>query len=204
VFITIEGGDGAGKSTNIEYIRAKLDAAGKSVIVTREPGGTPLAEKIRGLLLDSENKNVSVDAEILLMFAARADHLEKVIKPALAQGHWVVCDRFTDATYAYQGGGRDVATQRIAIIEQWVQGLLRPDLTLLFDLPVSVGLQRASLRGQADRFEQEAMIFFEKVRACYLAMARQTTHRYRVIDAQRPLVEVQQSLDHILAAVMTE
>ena len=204
MFITIEGGDGAGKSTNIEYIRAKLDAAGKPVIVTREPGGTPLAEKIRRLLLDPENKNVSIDAEILLMFAARADHLEKVIKPALAQGHWVLCDRFTDATYAYQGGGRDVSMQRIALIEQWVQGSLRPDLTLLFDLPVSVGLQRASLRGQADRFEQEALIFFEKVRACYLAMARQATHRYRIIDAQKSLTEVQQSLDNILVTVMAE
>jgi len=202
VFITIEGVDGAGKSINIEYIRAKLEAAGKPVIVTREPGGTPLAEKIRALLLNSDNNNVSVDAEILLMFAARADHLEKVMKPALAQGHWVVCDRFTDATYAYQGGGRDMPTQRIALIEQWVQGSLRPDLTLLFDLPVSVGLQRASLRGQADHFEQEEMIFFEKVRACYLAMARQATHRYRVIDAQKPLAEVQQSLATILATVI--
>jgi len=204
VFITIEGGEGAGKSTNVEYIRAKLKAAGKPVIVTREPGGTPLAEKIRRLLLDPENKNVSVDAELLLMFAARADHLENVIKPALAQGHWVVCDRFTDATYAYQGGGRDVSMQRIAMIEQWVQGELRPDLTLLFDLPVSVGLARARVRGQADRFEQEDIIFFEKVRDCYLAMAGQACHRYRVIDAQKPLADVQQNIDDILASVMAE
>ncbi len=204
MFITIEGGDGAGKSTNVEYIRAKLKAVGKPVIVTREPGGTPLAEKIRRLLLDPENKNVSVDAELLLMFAARADHLENVIKPALAQGHWIVCDRFTDATYAYQGGGRDVSMQRIALIEQWVQGGLRPDLTLLFDLPVSVGLARARVRGQADRFEQEDIIFFEKVRDCYLAMARQASHRYRVIDAQKSLAEVQQNIDCILASVVAE
>ena len=142
-FITLEGGEGVGKSSNLEFIRRHLEAAGKAVIVTREPGGTPLGEQVRGLLLDHRHNGMSADAELLLMFAARAEHLAQVIRPALAAGRWVLCDRFTDATYAYQGGGRGIATERIAVLETWVQGDLRPDLTLLLDAPVAVGMARA-------------------------------------------------------------
>lgn len=197
-FITIEGIEGVGKSTNMEYIHRQLQAAGKDVVVTREPGGTPLAEAIRGLLLDPAYTGMDTLCELQLMFAARAEHLAKVIRPALAAGRWVLCDRFTDATYAYQGGGRGVDAAVIARLEDLVQGGFRPDLTLLLDVTVETGLARASLRGTLDRFEQEQVEFFERVRQAYLDMARKHPGRYRIIDAGQPLEAVQQLIRECL------
>lgn len=197
LFITLEGPEGAGKSTNRDYLADRLRTRGLPVLLTREPGGTPLAERIRELLLAPCAEPMSADTELLLMFAARAQHLERVIRPALRQGMVVLCDRFTDATYAYQGGGRGLASERIAILEDFVQGALRPDLTLVFDLPVEIGLRRAAERGRLDRFEQEDRKFFEAVRSTYLQRAA-TSPRYRVIDASQPLADVQQALDRLL------
>jgi dTMP kinase len=198
-FITVEGIEGVGKTTNIDFIHRQLLAAGREVLLTREPGGTPLAEAIRGLLLDPEYTGMDARCELQLVFAARAEHLARVIRPALAQGKWVLCDRFTDATYAYQGGGRGLDTSIIASLETLVQGNFRPDLTLLLDVPVAVGLARAGKRGALDRFEQEQVEFFERVRSCYLCLAREHAARYRVIDAGQPLDQVQ----HDLAGVLT-
>jgi dTMP kinase len=197
-FITVEGIEGVGKSTNIAHIRGLIEAAGIDVVITREPGGTPLGEAIRGLLLDPRYTGMSPDCELQLMFAARAEHLAKVILPALAQGRWVLCDRFTDATYAYQGGGRGIAADKIARLEQWVQDDFRPDLTVLLDVPVAIGLARAGNRGALDRFEQEQIGFFERVRQAYLDLATRHDGRYRVIDASQPLARVQQQLDEVL------
>jgi dTMP kinase len=197
-FITLEGGEGAGKSTNLEYIRYQLQAKGIVVKVTREPGGTALGEDIRGLLLDPGNTAMHADTELLLMFAARAQHIQELILPALARGEWVLCDRFTDATYAYQGGGRGLDMQRIAQLETWVQAGFQPYRTLLFDLPVDIGLQRAGKRGVLDRFEQEQSAFFVRVREAYLARARAFPQRFRVVDAARELVEVQAQLDPLI------
>jgi len=202
MFITIEGGEGGGKSTNINYIKQVLENAGLSVVITREPGGTQLGEKIRELLLDPTQTDLNDSSELLMMFAARAQHISHVIQPALDQGQWVLCDRFTDATYAYQGGGRGIDFNRIAVLEKWVQGDLRPDLTLLFDLPVEVGLQRAGKRAELDRFEQEKKAFFEKVRSSYLELAAQDPHRFRVINAEQPLDKVQQDINNIIEKVI--
>lgn len=202
LFITLEGPEGAGKSTNREYLAELLVQAGIEVVLTREPGGTPLAERIRELLLAPDSEVMAVDTELLLMFAARAQHLAGVIRPALARGAVVLCDRFTDATYAYQGGGRGLAHERIAILEQFVQGDLRPDLTLVFDLPVEVGLARAAARGKLDRFEQEQQSFFEAVRQTYLARAAQAPERYRVLDAAQPLSQVQADLAALFPALL--
>lgn len=200
-FITVEGIEGVGKTTNIEFIHQRLLAAGKDVVVTREPGGTPLGEAVRGLLLDPQYTGMDSTCELQLMFAARAEHLARVIRPALEKGQWVLCDRFTDATYAYQGGGRGIDTGIIARLEALVQGNFRPDITLLLDVPVEVGLARASKRGDLDRFEQEKVEFFERVRQAYLDMARQHTGRYRVIDAGQTLEQVQQQLELVLRSV---
>ena len=197
-FITVEGIEGVGKTTNIDYIHQQLQAAGRDVVLTREPGGTPLGEAVRGLLLDPEYTGMDATCELQLMFAARAEHLARVVWPALERGQWVLCDRFTDATYAYQGGGRGIDTGIIARLEQLVQGDFRPDLTLLLDVPVEVGLARATKRGGLDRFEQEKVEFFERVRNAYLDMAKRYPERYRVIDAGQPLVAVQQQLAAIL------
>jgi len=197
-FITVEGGEGAGKSTNIEWLRSRLEAAGKSVVVTREPGGTALGEEIRALLLGHRSDGMAVDSELLLMFAARAEHIARVIHPALDRGDWVVCDRFTDATYAYQGGGRGIEASRIARLEAFVQGTLRPDCTLLLDLPVAEGLLRAGRRSDPDRFEAESLAFFERVRSCYLERARALPERYRVIDAGLPLAAVRNQIDRVI------
>lgn len=203
LFITLEGPEGAGKSTNREYLAQQLRAAGKDVVLTREPGGTPLAERIREVLLASSDEPMNPDAELLLMFAARAQHLAQVIRPALQRGAVVLCDRFTDATYAYQGGGRGLPEARIATLERFVQGELQPDLTLVFDLPVEVGLARATARGRLDRFEQESRAFFEAVRSTYLARAASDTVRYRIVDASQTLAQVQQALD-LLVPMMLE
>ena len=200
-FITVEGIEGAGKTTNTEFIHQQLLSAGKDVGVTREPGGTLLGEAIRGLLLDPQYTGMDSTCELQLMFAARAEHLARVVRPALEKGQWVLCDRFTDATYAYQGGGRGIDTDTIARLEALVQGDFRPDITLLLDVPVEVGLARASKRGDLDRFEQEKVEFFERVRQAYLDMARQHAGRYRVIDASQPLEQVQQQLELVLQSV---
>ncbi len=193
-FITIEGSEGAGKSTAMASLKSVLEQSGRPVLCTREPGGTAIGEQLRNILLDHGNQAMAEDAELLLMFTARAQHLAEVIRPALAENIWVLCDRFTDATYAYQGGGRGIDEQRIAILEQWVQGELRPDLVVLMDLPVAVGLERAGKRGALDRFEQEQQAFFERVRETYLRRAHLQPDRYCVIDAQVPLSEVQAQL----------
>ncbi|WP_313288234.1 dTMP kinase [Stutzerimonas nitrititolerans] len=202
LFITLEGPEGAGKSTNREYLAERLRERGQEVLLTREPGGTPLAEQIRELLLAPSDEPMCSDTELLLVFAARAQHLEQVIRPALARGALVLCDRFTDATYAYQGGGRGLSFQRIEQLETFVQGELRPDLTLIFDLPVEIGLSRAAARGRLDRFEQEGLRFFEAVRNAYLERAKQAPHRYRVIDAGMPLEVVQQCLQALLPELL--
>ncbi|WP_236210728.1 dTMP kinase [Metapseudomonas otitidis] len=202
LFITLEGPEGAGKSTNRDFIASRLRERGVEVLLTREPGGTPLAERIRELLLAPSDESMTVDTELLLMFAARAQHLDRVIRPALETGQVVLCDRFTDATYAYQGGGRGVSMARIAELERFVQGSLRPDLTLVFDLPVEVGLQRAAARGRLDRFEQEDRSFFDAVRQTYLERAAQAPERYRVIDAAKPLADVQRYLDALLPELL--
>jgi dTMP kinase len=201
-FITVEGIEGVGKTTNMEYLQQLITAAGKDLVVTREPGGTPLGEAIRGLLLDPQYQGMDSDCELQLMFAARAEHLDKVIKPAIEAGRWVLCDRFTDATYAYQGGGRGLDTEKIAALEQLVQGAFRPDLTLLLDVPVAVGLERAGKRSAPDRFEQEQVEFFERVRQAYLDMADTHNGRYRVIDASRPLENVQQQLAAVMKTIL--
>lgn len=201
LFITLEGPEGAGKTTNRQFLAEQLQQAGYQVVLTREPGGTPLAEKIRELLLAGHDEPVAVDTELLLMFAARAQHLQQLILPALQEGKVVLCDRFTDATYAYQGGGRGLAAERIAILENFVQGTLRPDLTLLFDLPVAEGMARAIQRGRLDRFEQEQQAFFEAVRRTYLQRAAASPERFRVIDAGRSLNEVQQQLLPLLQEI---
>jgi len=193
LFITLEGGEGAGKSTSIAFVREFLEHTGRDVVVTREPGGTPLGEEIREILLHGRDA-MTVDTELLLMFAARTEHLERVIRPALSRGACVVCDRFTDATYAYQGGGRGVDDSRIRILEDWVQQGLRPDLTLLLDIPVAAGLKRAGNRSSPDRFEREQHDFFERVRQRYLLAAAQEPERIRVIDASRSISEVQAQL----------
>jgi dTMP kinase len=190
-FITVEGVEGAGKSSNLAYIQQRLEAAGKSVVFTREPGGTQLGESIRELLLGHRHSGMSDTTELLLMFAARAEHLKQKIIPALEQGQWVLCDRFTDASYAYQGSGRGMGWQAIEQLEQLVQDDLRPDLTLLLDLPVETGLQRAGERSAPDRFESEAKKFFETVRHGYLRIASENPTRVKVIDATPALEQVQ-------------
>lgn len=202
LFITLEGPEGAGKSTNREYLAERLRAQGIDVVLTREPGGTPLAERIRELLLAPSDEAMCADTELLLVFAARAQHLAQVICPALARGAVVLCDRFTDATYAYQGGGRGLSQARIATLETFVQGALRPDLTLVFDLPVEVGLARASARGRLDRFEQEGRAFFDAVRSTYLERAQAQPQRYRLVDAAQTLEQVQVQLDALLPQLL--
>ncbi|MBK8639731.1 MAG: dTMP kinase [Chromatiaceae bacterium] len=199
-FITLEGIEGAGKSTQVALIQTTLEQEGLSVVLTREPGGAPIAERLRQVLLDPDCRGMSADAELLLVFAARAEHLAKTIHPALGRGDWVVCDRFTDASYAYQGGGRGLNPARIAVLEAWVQGDLRPDLTLLFDLTVDLGLARAAKRSVPDRFEGETARFFAGARAAYLARARAEPGRIRLIDASAPLDQVSQAVTAVIRA----
>lgn len=199
-FITLEGGEGVGKTTNLAFIEDYLTTRGVDLLRTREPGGTPLGERIRGLLLDSDGMNSS--AELLLVFAARAQHLDEVIRPALAAGRWVLCDRFTDASYAYQGGGRNLDLSVIGFLEQWVQAGLQPDLTLLLDTSIEVGMSRVRDRGATDRFESEHLGFFEKVRAAYLYRADKYPDRIKRVDASGSLGSVQAGiamhLDHLI------
>lgn len=202
-FITVEGTEGVGKSTNIDFLCRLLKEQGIEIVLTREPGGTPLAEELRELLLTPREERVSQDTELLLMFAARAQHIENVIRPALERGAWVVSDRFTDATFAYQGGGRGVDIQSIKLLETLVQHDLHPDLTLLLDLDVEVGLKRASARSAPDRFEQEKLEFFGKVRSAYLQRAKNEPQRFAVIDAAVPLENVQQQISVALSRYLS-
>ncbi|MDX1451177.1 MAG: dTMP kinase [Oleiphilaceae bacterium] len=200
-FITIEGGEGVGKTTNINFIRAQLDARNIECVVTREPGGTPLAEEIREVLIAPRDEQVCVETELLLMFAARAQHLHEKILPALERGAWVISDRFTDATYAYQSGGRGVPEEKVALLEDFVQGALRPDCTILLDAPPEVGMQRAQKRGELDRFEQERAEFFSRVRDNYLTRAKADPSRFKVINAAGDLDDVQRQISQVLAAL---
>ncbi|AWF81730.1 dTMP kinase [Microbulbifer sp. A4B17] len=193
-FITLEGVEGVGKSTNLLFITEWLKKHNIKFIQTREPGGTPLAEQLRELLLAKRDESVDPTAELLMVFAARAQHLSQVILPALKRGDWVICDRFTDATYAYQGGGRKLDRQLIEQLEQTVQGDLRPDKVLLLDLDPEVGLQRAARTGEADRFESEHLAFFQRVRAAYRERAEAAPARYAIVDASQSLEKVQVDL----------
>ena len=201
-FITFEGGEGVGKSTNVAFVESYLQSKNIPVLVTREPGGTKLAEKLRALLLDKKSEAITEEAELLLMFAARSQHLKHVIEPALARGDWVICDRFTDATYAYQGGGRNMKISTIEGLENLIQGNLRPDLTLLLDAPVKVGMERAGKRGAFDRFESETLQFFEDVRRAYLLQAEINPQRITLIKASQPLAEVQQAIITVLSPLL--
>lgn len=201
-FITVEGTEGVGKSTSMAFIESWLKQSGKELVVTREPGGTELGEKLRNVLLDAKEQSMSDDTELLLMFAARAQHLHEVIQPALDAGKWVLCDRFTDSTYAYQGGGRGIELSRIATLEQWVQGDRRPDMTIVLDLPVEEGLVRAGKRSTPDRFELEKHDFFNKVRNTFLSRASSNPERYKVIDASPAIDEVQKSIQAVLEAMI--
>ena len=201
-FITVEGSEGVGKSSNLAFIEDFLRKAGINIVRTREPGGTSLGESVRELLLDARQTAMCDDMELLLMFAARAQHLAEVIRPALEAGQWVLCDRFTDATNAYQGGGRGVPMERIQVLEDWVQGEQRPDHTLLLDMPVADGLQRAGARSEPDRFEQEQHAFFERVRETYLARAKAEPGRIHVIDASPALDVVQTHIADLLQQML--
>ena len=197
-FISLEGGEGAGKSTQNKRIVDWLSAHGKTVVETREPGGTVVSEQIRQVLLDTRNAGLDATTELLLMFAARAQLVQEVILPALEAGSVIVCDRFADASYAYQGGGRLLGAELVAKVEQLVLGDLQPDLTLLFDIPVELGMKRVAGRGEADRFEVESMNFFERVREAYLERAHGDPQRFRVIDASQDEEQVWQQVETVL------
>ena len=194
-FITFEGIDGAGKSTHVESISAYLRAKGKSVVTTREPGGTPLGERLRELLL---HEPMHLETEALLMFASRREHIAKLIAPALDRGDWVISDRFTDASFAYQGGGRQLSTHKLDILEQWVHADFQPHLTLLFDVPLDVARERLDKTRTLDKFEREKQDFFEKVRNAYLQRAAQFPQRIRVVDSTQPLEKVNQQLEQLI------
>ena len=197
-FITLEGIEGVGKTTNREYIRGLLEQTGKPCVETREPGGTPLGEALREMLLEHKHEGMSSDAELLMMFASRAEHLHKIILPALEAGKNVLCDRFTEATYAYQGGGRGINDRKIAELENWVQGELRPDLTIILDAPVETGRDRAGRRSEPDRIEKEQNDFFERVRQTYLQLQNHYPHRIPVVDASVALEQVQDQIYHVM------
>jgi dTMP kinase len=198
LFITLEGIEGAGKSTAVDFIEDFLTKEGHDVIKTREPGGTVIGEQIREILLKNENYTLTYDTELLLVFSARAQHIQEVILPALSSGKIILCDRFTDASYAYQGGGRGIDASRINLLEKWVQGDLRPNLTLLFDLDVSIGMQRTKKRSDADRFEREEINFFEKIRNTYLERAKNEPQRFRIINSASSLESVKEQIITIL------
>ncbi len=211
-FITLEGVDGAGKSTHLTWLAERVRQRGVEVVVTREPGGTPLGEQLRTLVL---GEPMHIETETLLMFAARREHLERVIYPSLADGKWVISDRFTDATFAYQGGGREMDVRRIETLETWVQGGFQPDLTLVFDVPTDVAARRrgardlecesrasgAPVQDSRDRFEQQNRAFFERVRDGYLRRAAQFPQRMKILDANRPLPDIQVILENIVSTI---
>ena len=197
-FISIEGGEGAGKSTSVAYIQDYLQGRGIDLVSTREPGGTKMAEELRELLLNHHTEKVDPYTELLMMFAARRQHVAEVIRPALAAGKWVLCDRFTDASYAYQGYGRNLPLAFIDSLAKWVHGDTNPHITLLLDVDIEIGMQRARQRHSLDRIESEAMAFFEAVRQGYLARAKAEPQRFRVVDASLDIVSVQQQIEQAL------
>ncbi len=199
IFITLEGIEGVGKTSNLRFIKELLETAGHNCVVTREPGGTNLGEALRDLLLSHSDDNMSADTELLMMFAARAEHLSKVILPALEKNQTVLCDRFTEATYAYQGGGRLLDVDKISELEEWVQGELRPDLTVILDAPVEVGRARAGSRSEPDRIEKEQDDFFQRVRNAYIELAKRHPHRICLVDASVNIDAVQQQIREKLA-----
>jgi len=203
-FITIEGIEGVGKSTNMAALVECLEAAGHKVLTTREPGGTPLAEDIRDILMNRGDEPVPEIAEVLLMFAARSFNVNNVIVPALDAGTWVVCDRFTDSTRAYQGGGRGIPMETIDSVADWVHGDTWPDITILLDAPVEVGMDRAGRRGEPDRFEQERHDFFQRVRECYLQLAVSEPDRFIIIDTTRSLEEVANDMRTLAAQILND
>lgn len=203
-FITVEGIEGVGKSTNIDVIIDCIETAGHTVVSTREPGGTPLAEDIRELLMSRNDEPIPEIAELLLVFAARSLNVNNVIIPALEAGNWVLCDRFTDSSRAYQGGGRGVPMQTIDRLADWVHGDIAPDLTILLDAPVDIGMQRASRRGAPDRFEQERHDFFQRVRECYLALAVREPERFVVIDTCQPLEDVEAAVRELMQQMLND
>jgi len=198
LFISIEGVEGVGKSTNLAFIQSLLAAQDIPFVTTREPGGTPLAEKIRDLLLDKNNTEMADITELMLVFAARAQHVSVLIEPALSRGEWVICDRFTDSTYAYQGGGRNTSSDLIQSIDEVALKQYQPDITLLLDLPIEVGLERASQRGELDRFETESVDFFKRVRDTFLLRASREPERFRPIDASKSLDDVQVAIEIVI------
>lgn len=198
-FITFEGIDGAGKSTHIDFVTALVKSAGKDVVVTREPGGTALGEKLRALLL---HEKMNLETEALLMFAARREHIEEVIEPGLARGAWVISDRFTDASFAYQGGGRGLSKDKLNALEAWVHPHLQPDITFLFDVPPDVASARLEAVRTRDKFENEKEAFFQSVRAEYLRRAAQFPARFRVIDSTQPIADIQEELRQILQGLV--
>ena len=197
-FITLEGIDGAGKSTHLNWLADWARDQGHQVVVTREPGGTPLGEMLRDMLL---GQHMHMETETLLMFAARREHIDKVIVPAIEKGHWVISDRFSDASFAYQGGGRGIPREKLEVLETWVQDGLQPDLTLLFDVPLEVSRARLSLNPALDRFEQEKQDFFEKVRAAYLERAQAYPQRIRVVDSTHAIADIRAELENLLAGL---
>lgn len=199
LFLTLEGVDGAGKSTHVQWLVDTLVVLGQPVLCTREPGGTPIGEKLRTLLLHDA---MTLECETLLMFAARAEHVRAVIEPALAAGTWVVCDRFTDATFAYQGGGRELGTERIEALERWVHPDLQPDITWLFDVPLEVARERLNRTRDKDRFEQEADAFFLRTRQVYLERAAQQARRFRVVDSTQPIDSIRAQLHRELVRLV--
>ncbi len=200
-FITVEGIEGVGKSTNVAHLTKAIEARGHTVITTREPGGTPMAERIREMLIEHGDEPMSDVAELLLMFASRSLHVNNVIVPALASGTWVVCDRFVDASRAYQGGGRGLPMKDINQIANLVLGDLKPDLTILLDAPVEIGMGRADKRGAPDRFETERAAFFERVRECYLSLAASDPERFVIVDATADMDTVRSNIESIVAAI---
>ncbi len=198
MFISLEGSEGVGKTTSLKFVQNYIESLGHKVLLTREPGGTPMAEELRNILLSEREEKVEADTELLLMFAARCQHVNQVIKPALEQGTSVICDRFVDASYAYQGGGRGLDFSRIQQLEEWCLDGFKPDLTLLLDMSVEEGIARTKKRGKADRFETEKMAFYEKIRAAYLLRAEQNPQRMAVIDAAPDISQVQTSLKSVL------
>ncbi len=205
LFVTIEGIEGAGKSTAIEFIKSYLTSRKVDFVVTREPGGTEISEAIRHVLLDYYEESMAEDTELLLMFASRAQHVAQVIKPGLDAGQLILSDLFTDARFAYQGGGRGISEKRIATLEEWVQGDLRPDITILLDVPAQIGLERIQHRQESpDRIEQEEIDFFERVRQAYLMRAQKYSQQYRVIDTNRPLKNIKIALQQLMDTILNE
>jgi dTMP kinase len=203
-FITVEGIEGVGKSTNIDYLAALIEARGHQVVKTREPGGTPMAERIRAMLLEHGDEPLPDIAELLLFFAARSLHISNTIGPALAEGRWVVCDRFTDASRAYQGYGRGLPSERIELLAEWIQDGLQPELTVLLDAPEEIGMGRAERRSEADRLESEEASFYQRVRRGYLELAARNRERFVVIDASQELPAVQQQIDAALGGILSD